>query len=88
MDNQNNVSFNLLGTKEKLNSLLNLNFTINRMPLAELQEVDYAENDDDSASIAHKIQFENEEKREDRDTGLSFKFMNPSCFFDSMKKTV
>ena len=36
METQNHVSFNLLGTKEKLNSLLNLNFTINRMPLAEL----------------------------------------------------
>jgi hypothetical protein len=34
MEAQNNVSFNLLGTKEKMNSLLNLNFTINKMPLA------------------------------------------------------
>ena len=56
MEIPNNVSFNLLGTKERLGSLLNLNFTVNRLPLAELGAVVYDE-PDDSASIADKIEF-------------------------------
>jgi hypothetical protein len=52
----NNVSFNLLGTKERLGSLLNLNFTINRLPLVSLGEM-YHEDQDESVSIADKIDF-------------------------------
>lgn len=62
MEVSNNVSFNLLGTKEKLNSLINLNFTINRLPLAELGELRYNQHYDDdschSASIAGNIEQE------------------------------
>jgi hypothetical protein len=43
-DIPNNVSFNLLGTKEKLQSLMNLNFTVNKLPLAELGEMEFDEN--------------------------------------------
>ena len=34
MEISNHISFNLLGTKERLGSLLNLNFSVNRLPLA------------------------------------------------------
>jgi hypothetical protein len=52
----NNVSFNLLGTKERLGSLLNLNYTVNRLPLADLDVINF-EDQDESASIAEKIDF-------------------------------
>lgn len=57
MEISNHISFNLLGTKERLGSLLNLNFSVNKLPLAELGEVHYSDQDD-SASIADKIDFE------------------------------
>ena len=84
------VSFNLLGTKERLNSIMNLNFTINKLPLMELGEVKFDEKDEDSVSIADKMDQEGREEdlKELKSTGGSFKFMNPSCFFDSMKKTL
>lgn len=44
----------MLGTREKLNSLLNINYTVNALPLAELGEVERGDNDDD-VSIADKI---------------------------------
>ena len=41
MEISNHISFNLLGTKERLGSLLNLNFSVNRLPLVELDEIDF-----------------------------------------------
>jgi hypothetical protein len=59
VDIANQVSFNLLGTKEGLHSLLNLNFTINKLPMADLGDVDFNDQDD-SASIADKIDQEDD----------------------------
>ena len=54
-----NVSFNILGTKERLQSLINLNFTVNKLPMADLGNVDFddeeEDRDDELASIEHKI---------------------------------
>ena len=38
-----NISFNLLGTKEKLHSLMNLNFSVNKLPHHDFGEVKYEE---------------------------------------------
>ena len=37
----NNVSFNILETRNKLQSFININLTVNMLPLAEMGELEY-----------------------------------------------
>ena len=39
----NNTSFNLIGTKEKLCSLMNLNFTVNHLPQLDVERLSFEE---------------------------------------------
>ena len=51
-----NISFNLLGTKQNLHSLMNLNFSVNKLPNHDFGEVRYEnEEEEDNVSIAEKI---------------------------------
>lgn len=84
----NNTSFNLIVTKEKLHSIMNLNMTVNHLPLDMGQAMFSEESDeeDECVSIEHKITGEIENPENNRDCNLSYKFMNPSCFFESMRR--
>lgn len=77
----------MFGTKEKIHSLLNINFSANMLPQADMGFMKFEEESDhdECVSIEHKIQGEPAQTEGQRD-GLSYKFMNPSCFFESMKK--
>jgi hypothetical protein len=54
-DTNNNISFNLLDTKQRLNSHMNLNFSVDMLPPADMAEVKFDEESEDLASIADKI---------------------------------
>jgi hypothetical protein len=85
----NNTSFNLIATKEKLHSIMNINFTVNNLPLDMGQAMfseESAEEDDECVSIEHKITGEIENPENNKDCNMSYKFMNPSCFFESMRR--
>ena len=72
---------------------MNLNFSVNMLPPSDMPEVKFDEESEDLASIADKIdeleELEIQAQREEENNnavGPSYKFMNPSCFFDSMRK--
>lgn len=65
---------------------MNINVTVNMLPVAELGDLEYDENDD-LASIEDKIESEEEKEEKAMEIGPSYKFVNPSCFFSSMKKS-
>lgn len=52
----NNISFNILGTKEKLNSIMNLNFSVNLLPQNDMVDMHLDDDISDQASIADKIE--------------------------------
>lgn len=43
----NNTSFNLIVTKEKLCSLMNLNFTVNNLPQLDVERLSFEEQSED-----------------------------------------
>ena len=54
----NNTSFNLICTREKLHSIMNLNFTVNNFPQVDMEEQlaeEESEDRDECVSIEHKI---------------------------------
>lgn len=59
-ENPNNVSFNFLGTNEVLQSMMNLNITVNKIPPADEEEIlfDQNEKEDDLVSIEDKMDSE------------------------------
>ena len=81
-------SFNIMGNPDKPFSIININVSMNVMPQSDIRFEQTAEDDDDLVSIADKIDEEEEvsEERGKEQPLCSFKFMNPSCFFESMKK--
>ena len=53
----NNTSFNMMATKEKLHSMMNINFTVNHLPTDMGQDMfsEESEDEDECVSIEHKI---------------------------------
>jgi hypothetical protein len=53
----NNTSFNMMATKEKLHSIMNINFTVNHLPIDMGQNMfsEESEDEDECVSIEHKI---------------------------------
>lgn len=59
----NNISFNILGTKQKLHSIMNLNCSVNVLPQPDLADINLnndIDESDDQASIADKIEIKEE----------------------------
>ena len=78
----------MLGTKQRLGSLLNFNISVPKISQMNIDEMNFNNEDNDScASIEEKIDMKNQIEEMAKLPHSSFKiFINPSCFFESMKK--
>jgi hypothetical protein len=67
---------------------MNLNFSLNRLPHGDMPDAQLEEeSESECVSIEHKMEGERLEMTEPvRENHNSLRFMNPSCFFDSMRK--
>ncbi len=64
---------------------MNLNLTLNNLPQPDLPQLNFDDEEsmDECVSIEHNIP----QLPDNKENGMvSYKFMNPSCFFESMKK--
>lgn len=71
----------LFASKERLGSRLNLNVSMRKLSSREAGNGLRLDDDSDCVSIEEKI-----EKNEKERDNVSMKFLNPSCFFTSIRK--